>query len=277
MDCRDANFNNPYGVALSAIGLQVDRSVFLAGSFRATGSGHPGAARLYGSKIGGSLICSGGKFINQTGPAFDGERMQVAMSANFSNTEVRGNSTDGSMRLYGTQIGGDLDCGGGNFISMGGPALLADGLKVDGSVFLRNHFCASADSEKVTVRLVNARIGGDLDCADGKFTNQSGPALHADAVHVSGSVVLRDNFRAVGRHDKSGAVRLVSAQVGSALDFRKGKVCNTEGVDLDFSSTSVDTLRLPADTFCGTAEKDADSSIGNGPIALDGFTYRALS
>src|SRR5208282_534209 len=44
----------------------------------------------------------------------------------------------GEVRLLGASIGGDLDCENGQFFNAGNKALSADGIKVDGNVFVRN-------------------------------------------------------------------------------------------------------------------------------------------
>src|SRR6266567_7926377 len=80
-------------------------------------------------------------------------------------------------------------------------SLVADGASVKGGAFLREGF--RADGE---VRLLGARIGGNLDCAGGAFMNHGGDALSADRVNVNGNVFL--NKRGDRRFQADGAVRL---------------------------------------------------------------------
>ena len=93
-------------------------------------------------------------------------------------------------------------------------AIIADGLKVEGNVFLRHGFKANGE-----VRLLIARIGGNLECDDAHFTNK-GKALNADGLKVEGSVHLRNNFRA------EGSVRLVGATIGGNIECNGGHFIN---------------------------------------------------
>ena len=62
-------------------------------------------------------------------------------------------------------------------------AIGADGLKVKGSLFLRNGFHAEGE-----VRLLGATIGGNLDARGGTFKNPNGNALNADGIKVTGDI-----------------------------------------------------------------------------------------
>lgn len=82
----------------------------------------------------------------------------------------------------------------------------ADGLTVDGYLFLRDGFKA-----KGIVRLLNAKIGQLLDCSKGQFINQGGRALAMDGLKVNGGVFLQNGFEA------HGMVSLVDANIGGGL------------------------------------------------------------
>jgi hypothetical protein len=107
-------------------------------------------------------------------------------------------------------------------------AIVADGLNVEGGVFLRNRYHAEGE-----VRLLGATIGGDLNAQGGTFTNPGGYALHADGIEVHGSVSLRDKFAAAGE------VRLLGATIGRDLEARGGTFKNSNGVALNAASTNV--------------------------------------
>ena len=123
-----------------------------------------------------------------------------------------GFSAEGEVRLWGANIGRDLDCTGGKLRNAGGDAFCADGLTVKGSVNFRGGFSAEGD-----VRLLNANIGGNLDCEGGKFHNPDGYALSADRLTTKGAVYLREGFSA------EGDVGLSGANVGGELDCGGGK------------------------------------------------------
>jgi hypothetical protein len=107
------------------------------------------------------------------------------------------------------------------------PGLSADGMRVRGSLNLRDGF--RADGE---VRLLGVYIGGNLDCDAGKFINPGGKALSADRVKVTGSVFLNDGFQAEGE------VRL-GADIGGNLDCSGGKFVKLDGHALDVAGARV--------------------------------------
>ena len=76
-------------------------------------------------------------------------------------------SSNGEVRtiLLGANIGGYLDCQDGKFDNPKGYALNADGLTVKCCVFLRRNF-----SSKGEVRLLDANIGGEFNCARWKIS-----------------------------------------------------------------------------------------------------------
>ncbi len=94
-------------------------------------------------------------------------------------------------------------------------SVTADGAHVKGSVSLSDGFNAEGE-----VRLLDAQIGGTLDCRMGIFKNPGGNALGADRADVKGSVFLSGDFSAEGE------VRLLGAQIGSNLDCSGGTFKN---------------------------------------------------
>ncbi len=84
----------------------------------------------------------------------------------------------------------------------------ADGLRCDHGVFLKNGFRSSGE-----VRLMNAYIGGDLDCAAGHFMPTQGYALFADGVVVKSEIHLNQGFIATRE------VRLAGAKITGCLAY----------------------------------------------------------
>ena len=76
--------------------------------------------------------------------------------------------SNGRVRLCGAEIGGNLDCDGGQFINPGGEALAADGVKVQGSISLGAGFRAEGQ-----VRLPGAAIGGSFNCSGGAVSESA--------------------------------------------------------------------------------------------------------
>ena len=118
----------------------------------------------------------------------------------------------GGVVFVNATIGRDLNCDGGRFINTnkGDYALDASGAKIVGSAFLRGHFRAQGE-----VRLLDANIGGNLDCGDSDFDKNNSTALQADRITVQ-SVFLNNNFHAQGRVD------FASATIRGDLNCEKG-------------------------------------------------------
>ncbi|MDY6852134.1 MAG: hypothetical protein SV487_08695, partial [Thermodesulfobacteriota bacterium] len=128
---------------------------------------------------------------------------------------------------------------GGIFLNGKGHAIFADGLKVNGSVFLRNYFNATGE-----VRLRKVTINGDFNCIKGKFSNKNKEkkdvyALSADGLNIKGTVFMRDGFQAEGE------VRLPDAKIGGGFDCTKGTFLNEGGRAL-----SADRVNVKSGVFC---------------------------
>ena len=101
-------------------------------------------------------------------------------------------------------------------------SLFADAVTVKGAVYLRNGFRTEGQ-----VRLLGARIGGDLDCSNAAVESPpqadvpgSGIAVNADRAVVKGTVFLNKGFRA------QGDVRLLGANIGGDLDCSNATFAN---------------------------------------------------
>ncbi|MHC4742906.1 MAG: hypothetical protein ACYS8Z_13405 [Planctomycetota bacterium] len=127
-----------------------------------------------------------------------------------------------------------LDMGG----TRTGP-ITADGIKVDGGVFLRDGFKAHGE-----VRLLGAEIGGNLECWKGQFSNEGGYALNCDGMKVTGSVFLRDCFKAHGE------VRLLGAEIGGQLSCPDGEFTNENESDNDMKyALNADAMKVSGPVF----------------------------
>jgi hypothetical protein len=136
-------------------------------------------------------------------------------------------------------------------------ALDAEIAKVGRHVFLRSGFLAEG-----MVRLMNAKIGGDLDCSGGKFQNPkqakipgAGLALDARGIEIDGSMFMQDEFNAAG------TVTLVNARITSSLRYSKATF---EILDLK-------------DAFAGSILDEENSWPRSGNLILDGFVYGRIS
>jgi hypothetical protein len=114
----------------------------------------------------------------------------------------------GVFLLRGADITGQLICRGARITGTDRNALVAEGVKVGGAVFLDDGFTAAG-----AVRLLGADITGQLNCSGARITGTDNDrnALQAEGVKVGGAVVLDDGFTAAG------AVRLLGAGIGDLI------------------------------------------------------------
>jgi hypothetical protein len=215
---------NTDGPALQADTLVADHDVALS-RLHASAVSAEAAVRLRLAHIGGRLsLTRDAVLANVAGPALDAEGLHVEGDAFLAGLRAVGHGDEGAVRLTGAHLGAQLDLRKAVLRNDDGPALVADGLLVGDSAVLAG-LRASGDSRDAAVRLVGARVGGQLnlgvavDEAGGSvaavLTNPSGPALAADGSVVGDDLVLTD-VTAAGS-GRSGTLRLAATQVGGAL------------------------------------------------------------
>jgi hypothetical protein len=161
-------------------------------------------------------------------PALYANDLRTDAGVSFEGSVVIAYCADGAIRMDRTHIGGLLDCSAAIITNVSGPALHGERLKVNDSVFLNAGFAADGAGQLGTVHLSGARIGGNLDCSGAAMSNVSGPALHAEQVHVEGHVRLYSGFTAAGAGEL-GAVRLSGAHIGGVLNCADATITNPSG------------------------------------------------
>ncbi len=177
VDCSGGQFLNSNAIALNVDGVKVGGSLYLRNGFKAEGE-----VRIFGATIGRNLECSGGQFINNNATAITADGVNVGNGIFF----IKSFKADGAVRLLGASIGGNLECDSGQFINTSAKtdsfALQADGIKIDGCVFLRIGFEANGkvsftsaqvaqhfqwhsvkSPEKVVLDLRSAKVGTFCD------------------------------------------------------------------------------------------------------------------
>jgi hypothetical protein len=174
------------GVALNAERLQVDSDVFLVAGFSAAGEGDGGAVRLMSAHIHGQLLMGKAELVNKTGPALQADGLQVDSDVFLDEGFSAAGEGDGcAVRLTGGRIGGELVMSGAQLVNKTGSALQVEGLQVNGNVYLDAGFSATGDGDRGAVRLMSARIGGDLSVSGAKLSNPCGLLLDLEAVGLS--------------------------------------------------------------------------------------------
>jgi hypothetical protein len=174
--------------------------------------------------------------------------------------------------LRRAHIGGSLDCSGATLSNPDGGALTADGLTVDGGLFLRS---AAVTGE---VRLLLAHVGGQLICDGATLSNPGRQALTADGLTVDGGLMLRSA-------EVTGEVGLPGAHVGGQLDCRWATLSNPRGAALTLERAFVTggVFMRPAELGGGINLTEARvggwyDDLGTWPtvLSLEGFVYDAI-
>jgi hypothetical protein len=142
-------------------------------------------------------------------------------------------------------------------------SVTADGANVKGGVFLNDGFRAEGG-----VRLLGARIGGDLDCSGGTFKNPGSDALIADGANVKGGVFLDDGFKA------EGTVRLLGAQIGGNLECTGGTFSNPGKNALHADGPKVKGDVLLRDGFSAEGEVHLLGAQIGGDLDCGGGTFK---
>ena len=250
------------GWAIVADGLEVGSDLMLDKGFLATGS-----VQLLGARISGNLTCSGGLFVNPGGRALAADSAVIGGSVflNCPPDSGVGFLAVGTVQLPGAKIASQLICHGGRFYNKRGDALAADGVEVSVGIFLSEvpggtgRFHATG-----AVRLLGAKIGGQLNCIGGRFENPGSNALVADGIEIRGNAQLGDGFHATGavslhgaqisddlscsggQFEHFGGIALSAnrAEIGGQLNCSGGQFESPQGVVLSLQETRARSLRL---------------------------------
>ncbi len=108
-------------------------------------------------------------------------------------------------------------------------SIMADGIKVEGGVFLRDNFKANGE-----VSFIGADIRGEFDCTDSEFINQGGRAISADRMNVKGAVFLKNGFKA------NGVVGFLGAVIGRDFICNNGEFISENGIAISADGIEVE-------------------------------------
>lgn len=227
------------------------------------------------ARIGGSLNTTGGTFRNPKGMALGCDRMRVEGSVFVSRAE-RGLQSQfyGEVRFAGAQIGSNLECDGGLFENLAGPAITADRITTNGGVTLRNGFSATGE-----VRFQNAAIGTVLDCSHGRFSNPEQRALNAENAQVGGNAFFAGNFTC------NGSLHLWGLTVGGAITCQGGKFTKVDlrraSIEgplrwIEISDPAETDLDL-RDAAIGSIEDTEESWPESGNLHIEGLKYEGFA
>jgi hypothetical protein len=225
------------GATVSLLSMQNCRVAGLAGDALSVtrfldfgGSTFDGPVRLMVADIRGGLSFRGCGLdsTGDDGVVLFAERIKVDGSVFLDSQPGRAFVADGSLRLSGATITGDLSCVGAQLgrADRDGTSLMAAQIKVAGNVALMPLSGTTGFSAKGTVNLVGADIAGNLLCNGASLGGGPGQdALTAAGMKVGGGVLLGSGFSAAG------AIELRGARITANLAFRYGAQLNGANAD----------------------------------------------
>ncbi len=169
-----------------------------------------GETNFVDAKIGGSLECHGGSFLNGGGVALYCSRTSVAGGVFLH----EGFTAEGEVVFRNAEIGSNIDASDAYFNSgctpskedAGRKSLSCERLRTRGSFFLKR------SRVKYQVNLTDADIEGSLECHGAHFGNPYGITLFCSRAKIDGSVFLHEKLISKGK------IVLRSAEIGGNLD-----------------------------------------------------------
>jgi len=186
---------------------------------------------------------------------------------------LKGTQSFGEIRLLGAEIDGELKCSGSKLM-VEKNALLADGARIHGDVFLNEVFESSGE-----IRFLGAEIEGTLNCSGAKLTTK-GDALSADGARIHGGVFLNENFESVG------GIRFSGAAIQGDLDCAGARIHSMNCLNMELEGDLIwYGLQNPELTdwadLSGVKVKnlrdDKESWPSQGKLNLDGLEYEELT
>ncbi|XZQ28991.1 hypothetical protein ACTTAL_16210 [Rhodobacter capsulatus] len=159
----------------------------------------------------------------------DCERAINASNCTFQEAPVLRNAQLRGLYLTGTAL----------------PGLDAVRLTCNGPIKMNKGFVANS-----CIQLGEARITGQVDCGDGHFASQKGPALNLSSAEIGADVFLNDGFTA------RGAVKLVRVQIVGQLTCDGGRFDATDGLSLNCNAAVIGADVFLRNKFNATGRVD---------------------
>jgi len=232
---------NQIGPALRADWIQVDSAVLFINA-HLSGTDIDGAVQLPGARVGNRVVLEDTKITNQTGPALHADDLHIDNGILLRRARFTGSGEHGAVRFYGARTADRLRLDDVEIVNHNGPALQADSLCSEDGVWLDNTRMTGA-GEGGAFRLFGARLGGTAHLDNVEITNDTGPAVMMERLHVEGSIrLLGARISGAGA---LGALRMARTHVAGELVLDDVEIVNQSGPALlaDGLSTEGD-LRL---------------------------------
>ena len=228
-----------------------------------------------------TLTLVGCRIHHPTMIALDLDRVQVDGAMYLNRCHVSAATFEGAVRMVDARLGGSLF--GKHLVleNMGGPALLAHGLRVERDLFLQPGFVAEGHGGEGAIAMTDARVGACVWLDGASLCNSAGPAISWEGLETIRDVQLGGGFTASGA-GASGSVCLAGARIGGRLVVSDAVVRNDSGPALvaDGMRTGHDALLGPRFVVVGSGIEGsvrlADAQIG-GALDLTGCQVESRS
>lgn len=276
---EDVTITNLKGPALDADDIRVQGSVLLTNCFRAIGHGRTGAVSLENANVVLNVTLEDAEITNDTGPCLDATNARVGGDVLLADgVRLTASGPTGAIVLAGGHIGGIVTVQDTVVTNDLGAALNANGVDINGSLFLHKGTQLTGRRPGGTVDLISGHLAGDLDIANAVITNSLGPAVSADQVHIDGRLFLmgQTSLSGAGGH---GAVTLHGARVDGQFHSEGRisiKVQGGLGPVLNLQELVVGTtVTLPPALLCHRRGSDWTCAHRSW-VRLDGLSYVSL-
>ncbi len=219
-----------------------------------------GSIALTGSHIKGQLNLNGTTIVENPELEYSIGLFNATIDHLVSLTE--GFKSFGEVYLYGTKIGGSLDCNGSSFINPKGRSLNLEYCQVGEIVHLNNNFSAEG-----TVNLLGAKINGSLDCGGANL--DKGSPENEYALRAIKATIGRDVFLDKGIDDPNNTI-----QIKGKVDFSKAEIGKSFTIK-DIMDKSDYQLWLK-DTSIGTLNDDQSGWPLQDQLYVEGLRYQFI-
>jgi hypothetical protein len=152
-------------------------------------------------------------------------------------------------------------------------SMRANGLRIDMGLDMRRVRASGSDKDGI-IRLIEARVGGQLSLEDAVIKNTSGPALVASGLHVES--VLRLSRCDISSDSEIAAIYLVRAKIDQKLTLERISTSSRAGRGLNLEDAKINGVAfIPASIVCPEPTRDVFCTNGS-RIDLTGFMFDNL-
>ncbi|MEV4143871.1 hypothetical protein AB0J40_09405 [Amycolatopsis sp. NPDC049691] len=210
-------------------GVRIGHDLDLTG-VRATGSGDFGVICLRDARVDGLTVFAHAEIRSGDGPALFLDDLECRAVKGVG-LKATGAGASGALRLLGARVSGEVFLGEAVLTNGSGPVVHADGAVADGDLSLAGATVTGA-GEEGALRLLGARVGGQLDLGDATLVNDSGPAVGADRLRAGGLYATGVTV--------TGAVSLLGARIAGQVNLGGAVLANPRGRALSADSARIE-------------------------------------